>query len=173
MRKIILICGLILLICRYGAANPVMISGIGEVELGPDIVMTEGHDKQGELVYNFRVKDGEVWRGAMLMPLKDIPFNGVGDMIKTDVFLNKVIEEKISKDENVLSTEKAKRIMVGGKECATAAVKMGIPEGAIIANLDMTMVSGSNGIRIFCYMCADSDAEYWKPVMQKILAMIP
>jgi hypothetical protein len=173
MRKIILAFCLMLLICRPVAANPVVILGVGQVELGQDIVMTEGHDKKGELNYSFRVKDGAVWRGAILMPINNISSNEFGNMVKTDVLLNRIIEEKISKSNDVLSTEKARRVMVGGRECATTTVKLGMPGAGIVANMDITIISGTDGLKMFGYMCADSDAQYWRPIMQKILASIP
>jgi hypothetical protein len=162
-----------LLTCQPLAANPVVISGIGRVELGQDIVMTEDRDKKGEITYTFRVKDGTVWRGATLMPVNNMPLTGIGDMIKTDVLLNKIIEEKISKDPDVLSTEKAGLITLGGRECATTEVKLAIPGGGIIANMDITIIPGAGGFKMVCFMCADSDTQYWRPVMHKILASIP
>lgn len=173
MRKIILVICLMLLTCGPVAANPVVILGVGQVELGQDIVMTEGHDKKGQINYSFRAKDGAVWRGAILMPISNMSSNEFGDIIKTDVLLNRVIEEKISKSNDVLSTEKARRVMIGGRECATTTVKLGIPGAGIVANMDMTIISGADGLKMFGYMCADSDTQYWRPIMQRILASIP
>lgn len=173
MRKMILLICMMLLTCQPLAANPVVISGVGEVELGQDIVMTEGHDKKGDLIFSFRIKDGAVWRAATLMPIKNMPTGKFSDMIKTDVFLNKVIEEAFSKNPEVLSTEKARKVMIGGRESATASVKLFIPGGGVVANTDMTIISGTDGYKLVGYMCADSDTQYWRPIMQKILASIP
>lgn len=173
MRKIILIFCLMLLTCGPVAANPLVILGVGQVELGQDIVMTEGHDKKGDINYSFRTKDGVVWRAAMLMPISNISSNELGNIIKTDVLLDRVIEEKISKSKDVLSTEKARRVMFGGRECATTIVKLAIPSAGIVANMDMTIISGADGLKMLTFMCADSDAQYWRPIMQKILVSIP
>lgn len=173
MRKIILIFCLILLTSQPLAANPAVISGIGKVELGQNIVMTEDRDKKGEITYNFRVKDDTVWRGVTLMPVSTLSSNGIGDIIKLDVLLNQILEEKISNDADVLATEKARIITVGGRECATAAVKLAIPGGGVIADMDLTIIPAADGLKMVCFMCADSDTQYWRPVMYKILASIP
>lgn len=172
MRKMLLIFCLIVLICLPVAANPVVISGIGEVELGQGIVVTEDRDKKGEISYNFRVKDGEVWRGATLLPISNLSSDGA-DMIRTDVLLNRIVLEELSKDNDVLSTEKARQVTIGGRECATTTVKFAIPGGGFVANMDMTIISGTNGLKMFGYICADGDTQYWRPIMQMILARIP
>lgn len=171
MRRIMLIFCLVLLICQPGAANPVMISGVGQVELGQDIIVTEGHDKNGDIKYSFRVKDGAVWRGAVLLPINILPSKG-SDFIKTDVLLNRILEEKASKDKNTLSIEKARRVMVGGRECATTTVKFDIPDGGIIYNLDITIIPETDGLKMVSFMCTDSDAQFWRPILQKILNSI-
>lgn len=174
MQKIIIVFCLLLLSCGSVAANPVVILGVGQVELGQDnIVMTEGHDKKGDINYNFRVKDGAVWRGAILMPISNISTMQLGNMIKTDVLLNQVVEEKISKNTDILSTEKARRLVIGGKEIATTTIKFTMPGGGMVANMEMTIIPSTDGLKMVAYMCADSDTQYWQPIMQKIWANIP
>ncbi len=168
MRKMIVIFCLLLLACQPVSANSVEILGAGKVELGQDFVVTEVRDKNGDINYSFRVKDGEVWRGAMLMPIKDMTAKEA-NIIKMDVLLNQIIEGNISKMNDVLSTEKARQMMVGENTYTTASMKFGIPGGGIVANMDMTIISGANGLKLFTYICADGDSQYWKPVMQKIL----
>jgi len=135
--------------------------------------MMEGHDKKGDLNYSFRVKDGVVWRAAMMMPISNMPSNELGNIIKLDVLLDRSVGEELSKRNDVLSTEKSRQIMLGKKECATIIVKLAIPSVGFVANMDMTMIPGVDGLKMFTFMCADSDAQYWRPIMQKISASIP
>ena len=173
MRKMILVFCLMLLTCGSVAANPIVISGVGQVEFGQDIVVTEFYDKKGDINYSFRAKDGAVWRAAMLMPISNISSTDLSNIVKTDALLDQIIEEGISKDNGVLSTEKARLTMLGGKECSTAIVKLTIPSAGIVANMDMTLIQGADGLKMLAFMCADSDAQYWRPIMQKILVSIP
>lgn len=173
MRKIILVFCLMLLTCGSVTANPIVILGAGQVELGQDIIVTEVSDQKGDINYSFRVKDDAVWRAAMLMPISKVSPTDLRNFIKTDVFLDQIIAEKISKDNDVLSTEKSRRMMLEGKEFATAILKLTIPSAGIVTNMDMTLIQGADGITMFTFMCADSDAQYWRPIMQKILVSIP
>jgi len=173
MRKIILVFCLMLLTCGSVAANPILIPGVGQIELGQDIVVTEFFDKNGDINYSFRTKDGAVWRAAMLMPISSISSTNLSNIIKTDVLLDQIIEEKVSKGNDVLSTEKSRRMMLGEKEYATAILKLTLPSAGIVANMDMTLIQGAAGLKMIAFMCADSDAQYWRPIMQKILVNIP
>ncbi len=172
MRKILLLVWLVLFVCRPAAANPVTIEGVGQVELGQGILVTEGHNKKGEINYGFKVKDGAVWRGATLLPITSFSSNGTENMIKLDVFLDKIIDEKVRNSENILAAEKARKVILGGKECATTSIKMEIPGGGIVANMEMIIIPGADGLKMFGFMCSDSDAQYWRPIMLKIAASI-
>lgn len=173
MRKIILVFCLLLITSGSISANPVQIDGIGSVELREGIIMTEIKDKKGEVNYSFKIKDGPVWRAALLLPISNLSANNFGNIIKMDVLLDRIIDEKLSKNPDVLSTEKASLTMLSGKECATTSAKMDIVSAGIVANMDMAIIAGSNGVTMFAFMCADSDTEYWRPMMQKILASVP
>jgi hypothetical protein len=169
MKKIFLLFCLLLLTCHPAAANPVIILGVGQVELGNDIMVTESPDKKGNLNYGFKVKDGAVWRGAVLFPISNIEN---GDILKPDAVLDRMMEERTNKDKDVLSTEKSKRITIGGKEFTTATAKFSA-SGGLVANIDFIIIPGTDGMKQFGFMCADSDAQYWRPIMQKIASNIP
>lgn len=171
MRKIIVILCLTLLICLPVQANPVTILGVGEVDLPRDITVTQGLDNKGNANYFFKAKDGGVWRAAMLMPISRIASNEYNDFLKMDTLLDKVIQDKLS-NKNTLDIEKAKQITIGGKACTMAALKMEASTGGIIANMDIMMIPGSDGLKMFGYVCADGDTHYWRPIMQKIAANI-
>lgn len=173
MQKIILIFCLILLTCGSVAANPRVIQGVGQVELERDIVMTGDHDAKGDLNYSFRVKDGAVWRAALMMPVNNMPSNELGNIIKLDVLLDEIVSGELGKSNDVLSIEKSRLIMLGKKECATITVKLALPNAGFVANMDMIMIPGVDGLKMFTFMCSDSDAQYWRPIMQKISATIP
>ena len=172
MRKVILIVCMMVLTCLPVAANPVVIVGVGQVELGEDIIMTEDHDKKGSINYSFRAKDGEVWRGAILMPVSKLVDNQFGDMLKMDVLLNRIIEEAARNNKDIFSVEKARQLTVGGREFAISTLKVNIPSAGIVQNLDMVLIPGTTEIKMVAYACADSDAQYWRPIMEKIVVTI-
>ncbi|MCE5286748.1 MAG: hypothetical protein LLG02_12990 [Pelosinus sp.] len=173
MRKTILIFCLTLFFCLPVEATPVAISGVGEVELGQDITVTESQNKKGEPVYSFIVKDGAIWHGALLLPLNANSNNpAFNDKTKTDALLNKMIEEKFSKDESFLTSER-RTVVLNGKEYTSATLKMAKPTSGIVVNMDMILIPATDGLKIFSYICADSDTQYWRPILQKIAAAIP
>ena len=170
MKKIILLFCLLLLTSGAVSANPVDIQGIGQVELGKEITMTEVPDKKGDISYSFKVKDGTVWRAVILKSINDMPNSISNNIIKMDGLLNKIADEKFSKKEDFLSSEKAKLITLNGKEGATNTIKMSMPVAGIVVNMDTIIISEPSGLKLFMFMCADSDAQYWRPIMQKIVA---
>lgn len=172
MRKVLLIMLLSLFAFRPAAANPVNIVGVGEVELSQDIKVTQTFDKKGAVNYSFIVKDGRLWRAANIMPVKDLSKNNM-EMIKLDVMLNRMIAEISENNPDFLEADNAKLLMLKDKECATVSLKMTPPGTGLVANLDMLIIPCSNGYKMFGFMCADSDAQYWRPIMQKIAANIP
>lgn len=174
MRKIFLTLCFAFLINLPVQANPVTIPGIGEVDPGQNITVTEVPDKKGAIDYAFKIKDGQVWRSAKLMPFKDMLPSEINDVLKLDRLLDLTVEKKLKLTKDFLEATPAKLITLGGKECATASVKMdGSGAGGIIANMEILLVPSNNGLKLFMYMCADSDATYWRPIMQKITAAIP
>lgn len=172
MRKVLLILLLSFLVFRPAAANPVNIEGVGEVDLSQDIKVTQSQDKKGRANYSFIVKDGSVWRGASLMPVEDLAPNSM-EMVKLDVMLNRIVAEKFRNNANFLAADPAAQLKLKDKECGLVSIKITPPGTGLVANLDIMIIPGANGYKMFGFMCADSDAQYWRPIMRKIAANIP
>lgn len=171
MRKIFTLFSLLLLMYLPVTVNAANLSGIGEVDLGQNITVTESTDKKGKLIYNFKVKDGAVWRGASLFAPMSLPN---GSLFKLDAMLEKIIADKISQDETFLVADKVKLTQFGTKEAASANVKMSSPNfGFIIINSNITLLSTPDDIKMLMFLCADSDAAYWQPTLNKIISSMP
>jgi hypothetical protein len=168
MRKVIIMIFLMMMCCLQAAANSVTVAGVGEVDFGPNITATENQDKNGNPVYSLQVKDGKVWRGAMLKAPKTIPNSDKVSKMGLVEFLNKTVDKKISSNKDFLDADKAK-MMGQGNNAAVVSYKIAAPNGGIIMNMDMMLVSKADGVEIITFTCADSDAEYWRPIIQKVV----
>jgi len=174
VRKLIVMISLLLLVNLPVSANPVNISGIGDVELGQNITVTEGHDSKGKTTYGFKVKDGDLWRGACLFAPQTLPDNNnISNIFKLDALLNKIVDEKFSKNTDFVAADKAKLLKLGNKEAASVTFKMTNPAIGIVLNMNMILVSTTDGVKMVLVMYADSDTPYWRPIFNKIISNIP
>lgn len=175
MRKLYTLFSLLLLMYLPITVNAANLSGFGEVDLGQNITITESTDKKGNLIYNFKVKDGAVWRGASLFAPMTLPNSDLlSNTIKLDVMLEKIIAEKISNDETFLSADKVKLLQFGTKEGASSNIKMSSSKFSfMVVNTNMTLISTPNDIKMIMFLCADSDAAYWQPTLNKIISSMP
>jgi hypothetical protein len=169
MRKLFVILSLLLMVCLQAAANSMTIAGLGEVDFGQNITATEKQDKNGNPIYSLQVKDGMVWRGAMLIPPKIIPNSDQLSKIGLVQILNKMVDEKFSTNKDFLAADKAKMLGQDSNGAAFVSYKNAISNGGVIMNMDLMLVSKTDGIAMIAFTCADSDAEYWRPIIQKVV----
>lgn len=174
MRKLWLIFSLFVLLCLPQAANAANFSGIGDIDLGPNVTVGETTDKKGALIYNLRTKDGAVWRGASLFAPATMPnTKGIETTLKLDAMLTKMIKEKFSNDEAFLAADSVKIIKLGQREAATCNIKMSQPSfGFMVINMNMSLIPSAEGLKMVVFISADSDAAYWQPAITTILAHI-
>ena len=172
MRKLLIMVSLLLMICLPAAANPFTVLG-SEVEIGKNITVTKSQDKKGNFIYNFKAKDGNIWRGATLFSADNLSNSNIKNNIKLDGVLNQLVTEKFSKDKYFIAADKATLLQLGDKEAASVSIKMTFAEFGLIMNMNPLLVSTTDGIKMFMFVCADSDTSYWKPFFYKIVSDMP
>lgn len=170
MYKILLIICLTLFTCLPVQANPVTILGIGDVELPQDIITTQGHDNKGNIIYFFKIKDGDIWRGAALFLPKVVASSEVGNFTKMDKALDFIVGKVRDKDKHIFDSENSKLIVIEGKEFAETSLKFEASSGGVIGNMDAILFMAEDGMKVTSFICADSDRHYWKTIEQKILS---
>lgn len=175
MRKLLITVALLWLFCLPVTANPVIIAGVGEIDFGPNITVTESQDNKGNTLYNFKVKDGDVWRGASLIfDPTDSPKGKLTSRAMELDILDKIAANKFSRNEGLVEIDKAKILQIDNKEAASISVKMTSPNiGFVITNMNMILLSTTDNTKILMFMCADGDAPFWRPVLYKIVSKIP
>ena len=171
MRKLLLLFSLLVILCQPAAANPVTLTGFGDVDLEQAITVTEAHDKNGSIIYNLKVKDGNIWRGAMLFPPKTVTNKAaISTAIKTDVLLDNLVAEKFAKRTDFIEADKAAPLQLGSKIGASTNLKA--TASSLILNMNIILLSTNDGNKFTMLACADSDMSYWQPIFHKIVSTI-
>lgn len=171
MRKIILMLCFLLLVGLPVQAKTVTFTGIGELDLPEDITVAEIVESNNNIDYFLKVRDGAVWRSAVVYPFKEFMYKDM-DKIKPDSFLKLVTDHIGNNDPNVFGIEKAKLITLAGREVATETFKLQVPSAGFIGNMELILITGSFETKLFIFACADADTQYWRPILQNIFVSI-
>lgn len=170
MRKILFMVCLALLVYLPAQAKPVAIDGIGEVDIPENVLVLQYRIGDGELNYCFRVKEGEIFRGAVLFLPKFFSFDEETSNIER--LLDQIPKHLMQKYKSyVLEIQKPKIIILKGKECYMVTMKRQMPP--IIERTDFLVIPEFQGIKLTSFSYSDSDAQYWRSIMLKIASMIP
>ena len=170
MRKLIITMTLLWLFCLPVAAKPYYFAGIGEVDWDPGMIVKQDHTTKGDLIYKLIVKDGEVWRGASIYSPNTIPNSK--SIIKLDVFLDKMLDEKYRTDESIIDVDKAEYLKIGNKKIASKSIRTNPGSTFIIANINTLLISTDDGIKMTMFTCIDGDTQYWRPFLYKLASAL-
>lgn len=167
---------IVLLTCATGfaAENTSVIPGVGTITFPAEVKVTISHAEFG-IVHDLLVNDKGVWRTGQLfftIPIPGKTSSDLKDHLKLlDTSLSAdALEEFKNSSPRLLESPPINELALSNERLILKSTKVLLNKW--VMHSDYYAINTPTGVRMLVLLCADGDGEYWRSVVDNVIASL-
>ncbi len=158
----------------FAAENTSIIPGVGTITFPAEVKVTISHAEFG-IVHDLLVNDKGVWRTGQLfftIPIPGKTSSDLKDHLKLlDTSLSAdALEEFKNSSPRLLESPPINELALSNERLILKSTKLLLNKW--VMHSDYYAINTPTGVRMLVLLCADGDGEYWRSVVDNVIASL-